>query len=119
MGVAAYDSPDHDRVVPTRVVGLALALDVGQGPVQQDEPIQTQVISNTFEAILVLVGKPPSKCLLGTGENVYYELLRAQDGVMHIGFAVYADQDEWRLERHRGQAVRRHAEQASVRGRHR
>jgi hypothetical protein len=93
-GGSARHSSYDDGVIAGRILGLPYALDVGQRSIQQDQTFRAQPISNAVKAILVLVGEPPGKGLLRTGEDVYHEFAGSKDGIVHLGFAVHANRNQ-------------------------
>src|SRR6187551_2565448 len=84
-GAPADHPSDQDGVIAAGVSGVPLALDVGEGPVQQDQTFGAPVIAHAVEAILVGIGEAARERLLRTLQNVDHEDLGRADGVVQLG----------------------------------
>ena len=116
-GPADY-SREHDGVITARILGTALALDVGQSPAQENEPIRSLVVSHAVEAVLMPVGKATGQRFLRARKNVYCEELHLEDRVVHFGFVIHAHRDERRIQRNRGKTVGGHSQEPPLRSGH-
>ena len=91
------------------VRGGALALDVRQRAVQQDEPARTLLVADAVEPLLAILREAPAHRLLVAREDVDRERGRGDEQAMHRRLVVDRQQYQRRLERHRREAVGGHA----------
>jgi hypothetical protein len=88
------DNPtEHDSMIPAGILRVALAYDVRQSAVQEDQSFRVQVVPDSIEAILVLVGKPSGQPLLRTREHVDDKFGSLDYHTVQVGFMIDANGD--------------------------
>jgi hypothetical protein len=72
---------------------------VGQDSIEQDQSFRAQMVADTVEAVFVLVGKSSGERFLVAAEDVHHEFRYPENRIVHVGLAIHADRDQWRVKR--------------------
>ena len=76
-GLPAQNLPNDNVWSPRLILGMPMALDVGQGALEQDQAVGLGD-THPVEAVDVLVGKTARQSLLGAAEHVDHKLLEPE-----------------------------------------
>src|SRR2546422_54527 len=120
--VPTDDETDEYRVIATGNRAALLAFDVSDHALDYRDAALILAIAHAAEPVLVCAGKPSRQRLLVGGEDIEDEMRFALERRVHVVHLFDRYEDERRIERHRGDRARRHADGLALRcpaGQHR
>src|SRR6266851_7551015 len=114
-GVPTDDEADEYRVVAPRNRAALLAFDVSDHALDDRDAALILAIAHAAEPVRLRARKPPRQRLLVGGEDVEHEVRSTLERRVHVVRLVDRYEDERRIERHRGDRARRHADGLALR----
>src|SRR3989454_8378064 len=120
--VPSDDEADEYRVVAPRNSAALLAFDVSDHALYDRDAALILAITHAAEPVRLRAGKPSRQRLLVGGEDIEDEMGSTLERRVHVVHFFDRYEDERRIERHRGDRARRHADGLALRcpaGQHR
>src|SRR5712691_43953 len=108
--VPTDDEADEYRVVPPRNRAALLAFDVRDHALDDRDAARILAITHAAEPVRLRAGEPSRQRLLVGGEDVEHEVRPTLECCVHVVHFFDRYEDERRIERHRSDRARRHAD---------
>src|SRR2546425_8665063 len=112
--VPTDDETDEYRVVPPRNRAALLAFDVRDHALDDRDAALILAIAHAAEPVRLRAGKPSRQRLLVGGEDIEDEMGSTLERRVHVVHFFDRYEDEWRIERHRGDRACRHADRLAL-----